>query len=355
MSESGLVSRRDIFRASSVAALSAIPMSTFPSPALAQAPTEMTLGIVGTSSDVAFFLADKKGWFREEGIVMKTSSFPSAANMVAPLGAGQLDVGGGSVSAGLYNSVSRGIKLRIVADKASSQPGYGVNKLLVSKRHMESGRFKELKDLKGMKIGMNGPGNSSWGSLWAALQKARLKIADIETVDMSYPDHVLAMQNNSLDASITTEPSATLAIMKGYAVEITSDDKLRPRHAIAQLLFSEKVAKDKALAARFMRAYLRAVRYYFGALKDGHLAGPNAEEIISVLTEYTAIKDPQVFRTIVPNGVDPDGKVDVATLKDDYNVYKMQGWIQGDATVEDVIDMSFVEAAVKELGPYKRV
>ena len=103
-----------------------------------------------------------------------------------------------------------------------------------------------------------------------------------------------------------------------------------------------------------MRAYLRSVRYYYGALKDGRLAGANAEEIISVLTEYTAIKDAQVYRTIVPNGVDPDGKVDIPTLKEDYDVYKSQGWIQGDATVEDVIDMSFVEAALKDLGPYTR-
>ena len=98
----------------------------------------------------------------------------------------------------------------------------------------------------------------------------------------------------------------------------------------------------------------RTASCYYGALKDGRLAGPNAEEIISVLNEYTAIKDPQIFRTIVPNGVDPDGKVDVSTLKDDLDVYKMQGWIQGEASVEDVIDMSFVEKAIKELGPYKR-
>ena len=349
--DSQFFSRRGILRSGAAVAAA----STFPMPAIAQSPVELTVGIVGASSDVSVFLADKKGWLKEEGIILKTVQFPSAANMVAPLGAGQLDIGGGSVSAGLYNSVARGIKLRIVADKASSQPGYGVNKCLISKRHVESGRYKELKDLKGMKVGMNGPGNSNWGSLLGgALKMAGLTYSDIETTDMSYPDHVLALQNNSIDASFTTEPSATLSIIKGYAVEATSDDKTRPRHAIAQILYSEKISANRPLAVRFMRAYLRSVRYYYGALKDGRLAGANAEEIISVLTEYTAIKDAQVYRTIVPNGVDPDGKVDIPTLKEDYDVYKSQGWIQGDATVEDVIDMSFVEAALKDLGPYKR-
>jgi len=72
------------------------------------------------------------------------------------------------------------------------------------------------------------------------------------------------------------------------------------------------------------------------------------------LTAHTATKDPQVYRTIVPNGIDPDGKINVETLKEDWNVYNQMGWIQNGATVDQVIDMSFVEAAIKDLGPYKR-
>jgi NitT/TauT family transport system substrate-binding protein len=274
--------------------------------------------------------------------------------MVAPLGAGQLDVGGGSASAGLYNAFGRGIRLKIVADKASSQPGYGVNKCLIAKRHIESGRFKSLKDLKGMKVAMNGPGNSGWGSLISYLEAGGLTSKDVDTVDLAYPDHVLAFQNNSVDAGVTTEPSGTLAILKGFAVEGSSDDKIRPGHAIAQILYSEKLATNTDLARRFMRAYLRSVRYYYASLKDGKLAGPNADEIIGILTEFTAIKDPKVFRTIVPNGVDPDGRINIPTLVQDYEIYKNLGWLTSDVKVEQVLDMSFVEAAIKDLGPYKK-
>jgi NitT/TauT family transport system substrate-binding protein len=323
-------------------------------PAIAQAPVELRVGIANASSDIGFFLGMKKGWYKEEGISLTTTAFRSAADMVAPMASGQLDVGGGSVSAGFYNAYERGIKLRVVADKASSQPGYGVNKCLISKRHVQSGRYKELKDLKGMKVGMNGPGNSNWGSLWGALKMAGLKLSDVETVDLSYPDHVLAHQNNTLDASFTIEPHGTRTLMEGYAIEATSDDKTRPYHAVAQLLYPEKIAGNRDLGTRFMRAYLRGVRYYHAALKDGKLAGPNAEEIIQVLTANTPTKDPQVYRTIVPNGIDPDGKINVATLKEDWDVYNQMGWIQNGATVDQVIDMSFVEAALKDLGPYKK-
>ena len=52
--------------------------------------------------------------------------------------------------------------------------------------------------------------------------------------------------------------------------------------------------------------------------------------------------------------MDPDGKVDMPSLKSDYELYKSLGLVQGDVKVEDVVDMSFADAAVKELGPYRR-
>jgi len=323
--------------------------SAFPCPAIAQAPAQLMVGTANSSSDVEVFLAQKKGWFADERINVKTISFASAANMVAPLSAGQLDIGGGAISAGMYNAFARGIKLRAVADKASSQPGYPVNRCLVAKRHFDSGRYKTLADLKGMKIGNNGIGNSGWGSIWGALRLAGLTFDDVQIVQLAYPDHIFALENKSLDATCVTEPTATVAVMNGLAVEVVSDDQARPRHALAQILFSERMMADKDLSIRFLRAYLRSVRYYVGAFKNSRLAGPNAEEIISVLTEFTPIKDPQVFREIVPNGVDPNGRIDIETLREDQQIYRQMGWLESNTTVEDVVDLSLLEATLNSL------
>jgi len=80
----------------------------------------ITVGATSSTSDAPIYIADKKGFFRAEGLEVKVSDFRSAADMVAPLGAGQLHAGAGSASAGIYNAVARGIRIRIVADKASS-------------------------------------------------------------------------------------------------------------------------------------------------------------------------------------------------------------------------------------------
>jgi NitT/TauT family transport system substrate-binding protein len=322
--------------------------------ASAQAPVVVNVGAASTTSDAPIYIAAKKGYFREEGLEAKVTNFRSAADMVAPLGIGQLDAGAGSASAGLYNAMLQGIKIKIVADKASSSPGYGATKILVRKDHVDSGRFKEPKDFKGMKFAMNAPGVSNTATLNAILKSAGLKYSDVDTVNMPFPDHVAALSNKGVDASASVEPGPTIAIKNGFAVLVKADDEIIPNHQIAVLLYSENFGKKPDVANKFMRAYLKGVRFYNGALKDGRMIGPNADEVIAILAESTPIKDPAVYKAITPTGMNPDGKVNVQSLADDLAFYKEQGLITGDIKADQVVDHSFVEAALKELGPYKK-
>ena len=233
---------------------------------------KVTVGAASTTSDAPIYIADKKGYFRDEGLEVTVTNFRSAADMVAPLGSGQLDAGAGSASAGLYNAVLRDIKIRIVADKASSPPGYGGTKILVRKDHVESGRFKDIKDFKGMKFAMNAPGVSNTATLYTLLKSAGLKYSDVETVNLPFPEHVVALKNKSVDASASVEPGPAIAIKNGDAILVKSDDEILPNHQIAVLLYAEDFAsKRPELAKKFMRAYIRAVRFYNDALKNGKL------------------------------------------------------------------------------------
>jgi NitT/TauT family transport system substrate-binding protein len=313
----------------------------------------LRVGVSAASSDVVFYIADKKGYFKQEGLAVAFTPFDSAAKMVAPLGAGQLDIGGGSPSAGLYNAVERGIDIKIVADKGSTPAGYGFQPLLVRKDLVTSGRFKTLKDLKGMKIAGSAPGSASTSTLNEALKSAGLKTSDVERVFMAFPQHVAALQNKAVDAAMTTEPSATRAVQSGAAVRVMGDDAIYPNHQLAVVLYSGQFIKQNPNAARhFMRAYLKAARDYNDALEGGRIAGPNAREIIAILTEYTNIKDPKVFAAITPQGTNPDGRVHEASLKNDLAFFKEEGQVKGNVSVEQVLDTRFVEAALKELGPY---
>ena len=113
------------------------------------------------------------------------------------------------------------------------------------------------------------------------------------------------------------------------------------------------IRNRRDVAQRFMRGYVRGIRLYNDALKDGRLAGPKAAEVIAILQKYTPIKDDAMLRRMVPNAVNPDAQVNLASLKKDFAFFQELGLIEKRAVdVDGVVDNSFAQAAVAQLGPY---
>ena len=322
-------------------------------PAMAQE-NRLEVGSVGATSDIAIFIADKKGYFRAEGLTVNITRFDSAARMVAPLAAGQLDIGGGAPSAGLYNAFARGIDIRIVADKGSSPPGFGFAPLMIRKDLVDSGRFKTFADMKGLKLAIQAPGSGAGPMLNEAAKKGGLKWTDFEKAYLPYAQQIAAMANKALDGGVVVEPSASEAERRGIAVRIAGSDEIYPYQQIAAILFTGKFIKERPDAARkFMRAYIRGARDYNDAFDaNGKLTGPAADEVVDILVASTEIKDPAVHRHIAPSGLNPDGKNNLDSLRADLEFFRMTGDLEGNVRIEDVVDNSFAEAVVKELGPY---
>jgi NitT/TauT family transport system substrate-binding protein len=196
---------------------------------------------------------------------------------------------------------------------------------------------------------------SNTSTLNTLLKSVGMNYSDVETVDLPLPDHVAALHNKSVDASASVEPAPTLAIKNGDAVLIKSDDEILPNHQIAVLLYSEEFAlRQTDVAKRFMRAYIRAVRFYNDALRNGRLDGPTADEVIAILSEATPIKSRDIYKSITPTGMNPDGHVNKASLAYDLAFYREQGLVKGAVDLDEVVDGSFVEATLRELGPYRR-
>jgi NitT/TauT family transport system substrate-binding protein len=316
------------------------------------AQTKITAGLSNTSADIAFYIAEKRGYFQAEGLEVSMEPFASAAKMIAPLGTGQLDVGGGTVAAGLYNAVERGINIKIVADRASISNEYEYSTLLVRKDLVDSGRYKDLKDLKGLTIAAAAQGAGSESSLNEALKKGGLKYSDVNVVYMGFPEQIAAYKNKGIDGGITNEPTVSRAIKGGFAVR-ASPNAIYPGQQTAVVLFSENFARQRDVAQKFMNAYIKALRDYNDALKDGKLAGPGAEEIVNIFTSSTTLKDADIVRNMVPFAVNPDGYINIETLKNDYAFFKERGLVGSKITVEQIVDNSFADEAVRVLGKYK--
>jgi NitT/TauT family transport system substrate-binding protein len=311
------------------------------------------VGINNVVSDIVFHIAEQRGFFAEQRLQVQFIPFDSGPRMIAPLGVGQIDVGGGASSAGLYNAVARGIDVKIVADKGSTPLGYDYMPLLVRKDLVDSGQVKSFADLKGLKIAAAGPGSATNSKLSVALAKGGLTYKDSQNVNMSYPQQVAALTSKAIDASITTEPLATQAINGGVAVRL-SDDTLYPGQQVAVLLYgSDLITKRRDVAQRFMIAYVKAARVYNDATKGGHFDGPGADAVVDLIMKTTGLKDAALVRSMIPNGISPNGTVNKASLADDLTFFVAEGLIEKPVKVDDVLDMSFADNAIKELGPYQ--
>jgi NitT/TauT family transport system substrate-binding protein len=225
--------------------------------------------------------------------------------------------------------------------------------VLISKQLIDSGKVKGVGDLKGLKVAEAGEGGSQGSTLNEALKQAGLAYKDVEHVYMGYPQHVAALANGAIAASVTTEPSVTRAVETGVAIRF-SPESAYPSQQVAVLLYGgDFIKKRPEIAQKFMIAFLKGARVYNDALKGGHLAGPAASEVIDILIKNTNIKDKALWAAIVPSGINPDGRPNVDSLKKDLAFYKEQKYLQVGADLESVLDLNFVEKAVQQLGPYK--
>src|SRR5262245_52310310 len=90
-----------------------------PAPAPAAGPLEtVRVGTVGSAADATIIWAQERGYLREEGLELDMQVFNGAQLMGAPLGADQLDVGGGGPGPGPFTALLPGDNLRNGARRA---------------------------------------------------------------------------------------------------------------------------------------------------------------------------------------------------------------------------------------------
>jgi NitT/TauT family transport system substrate-binding protein len=321
----------------------------------ARAADRVSVGTVGNNSDAALFIADTRGYFKQEGLDIAFTPFDGAARMIVPLSTGALDVGGGAASAGLYNAAATGIAIKIVADRSRTDKNFNFQSLMVRKELVDSGKFKSYADLKGKKVAILVPGGSPLSTLNEAAKKGGVAYGEIDKVFMAFPQQVVAFVNGGIDAAIMIEPFATLSLKTGAAVRFASTEEFYPRDQIGMIFYAERFGRERReTGMRFMKAYVRALRDYCDVVVEGRFTtDAKGNDIVRILASALKLT-PEQIREAETQAVDPDGHVNEASLRNDLDFFKAAGEVTSrEVTLDQLLDNSFVEAAVKALGPYK--
>ncbi len=108
-----------------------------PTPAL----TTVKVAYLPVVSNGPLFLAKEEGYFEHQGINVEFEKFQSAAAALPALLNGDIAVSGGGVSPSLVNAISKGVHVRIVADKGRNSPdACNASGLVVRRELFETGR-----------------------------------------------------------------------------------------------------------------------------------------------------------------------------------------------------------------------
>jgi sulfonate transport system substrate-binding protein len=300
-------------------------------------------------SEAGIILGDKLGYFEKQGIKIQYVKFNSGSDELSSIAANQVDVSRGIINAGLFNAVNQGINIKLVADGGHNIAGKGYFQIALKKGL--GSKYKEYKDMKGMRIAIASIGSINELFVQKALEKGGLTKKDVTFVVVdSFPDMLTAVANGNADACMQIEPLITQGISQGILEWWKDPDEYAQDEEISVLMYSPNFVKKTALGEKFMVAYLQGVRAYNDALVTGDI---DRDKIVDILTKNTFVDKAEIFLQMKPPGLDPNGYVLKSGVIADQKWYMKQGLVKTAANVDTLVDNSYVEKALKTLGEYK--
>lgn len=303
----------------------------------------------GAASGAGFYIAEEKGYFDAYNIDVKFTKFANSDDMLPALAAGEVDIAGGISTASFFNAIAQGIDVKIIADKGHYFDGASYFSFVV--REDLKDKIQDYSDLKGKRIAISSRNSVDDYIYHKMLEHANLTEEDVETVIMSdFGNMLAAMGSGSIDAALQIEPLITQGEKEGLHVRFKDATDFAPNAQIAMVLGSpDFINKDEDVSLRFMTAYLKGVRDY----NDAFVKGEGKDDIIKIMTEYTALKDPALWEKVAVTGLDPNGAMFVDDIKAQYEMYDENGATRGEFDFAKSVDTSVAEKAVDILGEYK--
>lgn len=172
--------------------------------AQAQAPEKpsLTLGVGGKGLlyYLPLTLAERLGYFKEQGLDVTITDFGGGAKSLQSLIGGSADV----VTGAYEHTIRMQVKGQPI--KAVIELGRFPGMVLAVKKD-KAAQVKSFKDLKGFKIGVTAPGSSTNFFVNALIAKEGLKPTDVSIIGVGGgPGAVAAMKKGDIDAIVNLDP-----------------------------------------------------------------------------------------------------------------------------------------------------
>lgn len=208
----------------------------------------ISIGVLPDVDSIPLIIADKNGYFKEEGVEVDIQHFKSAPDRDSALQSGNIDGAVSDILAAAFAN-DGGFKVKITSLTN------GTYKLLVNK---DKG-INDIQALKGKSIAISTNTIIEYATD-KMLEEGGLKPEDVHKVAIpQIPTRLEMLQNGKVDAATLPDPLASVAVKDG-AVLLNSTDKMGINPGV--LLFTQDAIDKKSASIKAMyRAYDKAVEY----------------------------------------------------------------------------------------------
>ena len=250
----------------------------------------LTLGVGGKGLlyYLPLTLAERLGYFKEQGLNVTINDFAGGAQSLQALVGGSIDV-----VAGAYEHTIR-MQAKGQDIKAIIELGRFPGIVLGVKKD-KAASFKGFADLKGMKIGVTAPGSSTNFFVMYLMVKNGLKADDASFIRVGAgPTAVAAIKRGELDASSNLDPVITKLQQDGDIV-ITADSRTEEGNmklfggnnpAAVIYIKNDFIQKNPVTTQRIVNAMYKALKW---------LEKASAEDVAKTVPEEYYIGDRALY------------------------------------------------------------
>jgi NitT/TauT family transport system substrate-binding protein len=286
----------------------------------AQAPEKKKITIAVGGKNLFYYLplsvAERKGYFKDEGLEVEIPDFAGGAKALQALVGGSADM----VSGAYEHTINMAAKKQPIK-AVVLQAKYSSIVLLLSKDR--AAKYKGPADLKGLKVGVSAPGSSTNMFVNNILAKGGFKPTDISVVGVGTGSGAFAaMEKGEIDAISNLDPVITQLEATGKYVAVADSRTEKGMneiyggdyHASVIYITDEFIKKNPNTVQAVVNAIVRADRW---------IAKATPQEIVDLMPDAYKAGNPSLYKQgLLKNmiGYSEDGQM---SMKAAQNVYKV--------------------------------
>ena len=218
------------------------------------APATVRMGyLLGDLHHLPFFVAQDKGFFKDEGInVQVVGPFDAGPAEMDALAANQLDMGYVGIAPAVL-AAARKIDLSIIS---------GVN--LEGSALATTTDINTIQDLKTKKVATPAPGSIQYVMLGMLLSKNSMSFADLDLLPgtIKPPDMPQALQTGQISGYFVWEPFVAKSLVDGYGKALVESKDIWPGHPCCVVVTRNAFSIDNdGVVAAVIRAHEKAVEF----------------------------------------------------------------------------------------------